>query len=290
MALALARITDLFVEGKELVIRPEPQEAGHPPAVLVWVNKLNAFEQEEARRDGAVARARMVLAIDTVGSPEKDLYEASLVGITSDMLREQVVGGRSNSFWMTATNAVRVDPEWSERYLMVQRPQAEMSDAEVTVMAKVTEDYYAELQTRVNVLADVARAELQDASIDDLRAKHREMWIEDQTMRVFGREYNRTRVFYGLRACKATVQVEGRWDHATCDHSQQLCEAREDRLPDSLTDQVRDVLMELDVPADDARFSAGAVGSSEPSPRPSLEEASVPSGPEVSSPEQVTTS
>ena len=288
MALAaLARITDLFVEGKELVLRPEPSLGG-PPAVLAWVNKLNAFEQEDARRDGAVARARMALAVREVGSAEKTLYESLLLEVDADQLRAEIVDSQQNTFWMAATNAIRVDPVWAERYLMVQRPSSELTEAETTAMTQVTEDYFNELQARAKVLATQAREDLQDMSLDQLKAKHRDIWIDGQAMNVFGREYNRTRVFFALRTCRATTKVDGRWDHTGCDHSQRTCDSRDDALPDALTQQVLAALLELDIPADDARFSAGAADSSTSSPRPSDAEAS--RGQEVTLAEPPTTS
>jgi hypothetical protein len=279
-------VTDLFVEGRELVVRSEPDP------VLVWVNKLNSFEMDDARKDGAVARARFILALKEIGSPEKDLFEASLADATVENLREALVNGQQGKWWVNATNAVRVDSEWAERYQMVERAPDSLEGPEKELMVKVRSEYLEELQKRVDGYQADYQMEIAGLDLDKLKDAHREVWAANQGLTSFSREYRRAQVFYAMRVCSAAVCTDGRWDHGPCDHTKHLCDTRDDvaNIPDELTGKVLGLLQDLETNSDDARFSAGAASSSAPSPRPSSEEASVPSGPEVTSAEPATTS
>lgn len=288
---ALARITSLFVEGKELVLRDEGEV---PDAVVVWVNKLNAFEMEEARKDGAVAKARLALALKEIGSPEYDLYSASVLDLTRDELTEALLEVSAPRRQAVAANSVRVDPDWAERYHIIQSSvdTAEMQDVERSLLSRVYADYLGEVESRMAVLLEREREEFRDLSEQALRDKHRDAWLDSYAMGAFAREMRKTQVYYALRICKATGRVEGKWDHAACDHLQRACDERDEvlRIPDDLMDGVLSVLMNLSATPDDARFSAGAAKSSELSQRPSEPEDSTASGQEERSPELVTTS
>lgn len=288
---ALAHITDLFVEGKELVIR-KPVEGG-PPAVLVWVNKLNTFEKDEARRAAAVARARTILAIKELGSPERTLYEANVSDLDDLGLRETLASSKAMEWRAKALNAVRVDPEWTERYQVAlgEAPDGG-SDEDVAIVVKTQQALLDEMDAREQQFRREYERELLALTKKQLREKHMDAWLDVQGLNSFSQELRRQQLYFCFRICKATVQVDGKWDHPECDHSKRVCDevAEVQRIPDELSEALLATLNDLTVVDDDARFSAEAGSSSAPSPSSSKAEESAPSGQEVTSDEQDKTS
>lgn len=284
---ALRRITDLFDEGKELVLREDPP-------VLVWVNKLNSFEQDEVRTDGAVARARLILAMKEIGTPEKALYEAELGDLKVDVLRDALLGTRQTEWFMEATQEMRVDEEWAEKVAMVERQDEldEMTKEEAELTVKLNQEYLDELNRRVaEFRAEEVRA-LESLDEGSLREKHREAWLDQQGMSAFSKAYQKTQVYFALRLCNASKKNEhGAWDHSPCDHTQRACDTRADvtRIPTELTEKVITSLRLQSMPSVDARFLAGAASSSVSSQRPSAEEDSAVSIPAVTSVEAAMT-
>lgn len=290
---ALAHVTDLFVEGKELVIRPLPEAEDGPPAVLVWVNKLNTFERDEARRAAAVARARTILAIREQGNPEKVLYDANVAALDPAGLREALLDVKVQERRMKALNAVRVDPEWAERYgIALEGKGDNLPPEELGTIVKAQQDLLDEMDRRSQQYRDDEERDLLALDEATLREKHLDAWLETQGMNSFGTELRRQQVFHALRACQATKKVDDHWDHSECDHSKRLCDtpAEVDRVPDTLIDGTLALLNALTVPDDDARFSAEAEVSSAPSPSSEKAEESARSGQEVTSDVPVPTS
>ena len=62
----LRRITDLFEEG---VVVPLGEDLDGP--ILLWVNKLNSFQVEEARRDGVARRGMRLAELGKPDTPER---------------------------------------------------------------------------------------------------------------------------------------------------------------------------------------------------------------------------
>ena len=59
---------------------------------MVWVNKLNSFEIEEARRDGVAARGRRSWNWTKEDNPESLALKLTMDRWTLDELREYRVG------------------------------------------------------------------------------------------------------------------------------------------------------------------------------------------------------
>ncbi len=288
---ALAHITDLFVEGKELVVR-QPVEGG-PPPVLVWVNKLNTFEKDEARRAAAVARARTILAIKELGSPERTLYEANVSELDDDGFREALSSAKALEWRAKAMNAVRADPEWTERYQVAVAPAAELgSEEDVAIVVKTQQALLDEMEAREKHFQAEYERSLRALTKAQLREKHMDAWLDNQGLGSFGTELRRQQIYFCFRVCRATEMADGKWDHAGCDHSKRVCDdiAEVNRIPDELSEALLTTLNEIVVPDDDARFSAEAEISSGPSQSSEMAEGSAHSGPEVTSDEQDKTS
>ena len=284
---ALRRITDLFDEGKELVLREDPP-------VLVWVNKLNSFETDEARQDGAVARARLILALKEIGTPEKALYEASLAEMNPDVIRDALLNAKQGEWFLSTANELRVDEQWREKVAMIERQndQAdEMSSSEKELLVKINGDYLEELYARIGVRRSEASKDLLGLDEGSLKERHREAWLDNQGMASFTRAYQKTQVYFALRLCSAAVKNEhGAFDHSACDHGQRACDTREEvtRIPQPLIDQVLSSLVTQSMPPSDSRFSAGAASSSASSQRPSAVGESTASTQEATSDEPPT--
>lgn len=282
------RVTDLFIEGQEVVLRE-----GEDP-VLLWVNKLNSFEMEEARRDGIAARSRLVLALREIGSPDYDSFEAALAEMDPASLVEELVAEQGRDLFIKAVEDIRRDPDWKERLEASERRSEEMTDAEREVLTRIDAEYTTELQARINELRAQARRDLDPFSTDNLKEKYREAWLDSRGMSAFTREFQKTQLYFSVRTCKASTRSEmGAWDHGDCDgHRQRALDSREEvtQLPPGLLDRLLTAVRALTIERSDARFSDALASSSESSAQPSAEEVSTPSTPVATSPELVTTS
>jgi hypothetical protein len=285
----LKRVTDLFVEGDEVVLREGPEP------VLLWVNKLNPFEQEEARRDGAAARARVILALKEIASPESAIFEANVLELGPVKLKEAIVNAKSSDHFLRAVDAIRSDPEWSERVEASMRRSDDMPEEEKAAVDLIDADYAVELSKRVNDLRDEAMRDLDGFDIDALRGEYRQVWLEGRGLAAFSREFQKSQLFYAVRICRATSKnpLGDEWDHTPCEgHRTRLLGEREDvtKLPDGLLERLRTAVSSISVERRDARFSDALASSSESSAQPSEEGPSTLSTPVETSPELATTS
>lgn len=277
----LRRVTDLFTEGAELHLGED--ESG---PVLVWVNKLNPFQAQEAQKD---AQARRFIAMGHLkSSGEYDGMVAEVGMLPQDKLAQEFVAMNANEIYLDALNDLDLDKELREHREMLDRAaevtagQSEDSpdrvlteDLEQTWMGKLAEIHKAKTEERL--------AEAKAMSREQLEEDFLERWREFNTRSEFEREHRMTQIFYAMRVCNATTAESG-WDHRACDHSRRLIENREDvrELPDSLIEQVIEKLDELTVPvraAGNSDAPTSSSGSSEPS-RP-LEEVSTASSPDA---------
>lgn len=294
---SLKRVTDLFIEGTEVVVAPGVPEAKIDP-VIMWVNKLNAFESEEARRAGQVARSRTVLALTLVGTPEKTLFEAALVTTPREEMIESLVANKNTEWFIKSVDSLRTDPEWKERLEINERSREQLAgrpedDPEVKLIAKINEDYVADLRDREKRYATEYRAELESKPLDDLQDEYRKAWADIRGNDAFTREFTKAQVFYALRNCNSRRRDgNGRWDHSECNHLDRSLDdmGEVNQLPQGLLDHVAASIALLNTPNSDARFSAGATSSSASAPSPEQEEASTPSTPMETSPVLATTS
>lgn len=283
-----AKLTDLFQEGTVLELARGDQ------TVTTWINKLSPFELEEARQDGRVARARTMLAIKEVGSPEYDLFRASLVGIGDEALTVALLDTKANEFLAAAIRTARSDKDWTEKIEVIEQSdltgRAE-DDPEVILLGKLTREYLEHIQS----LADESRAEERALLITMARAqlesRYEEAYLDQRGLASFNRAYQATEVYHALRECKGR-KVDGEWDHEDCDHNRRVCTRSEvERLPDSVWTQVREAIVALNMPVDVARFTAAPVSSSASSEQPNDQAAeSTPSTPEEIPAEPVGTS
>lgn len=279
------RVTDLFIEGKEVVL----DETGEEP-VLVWVNKLNSFEQDEARRDGNVGRARATLALDDPDSPETQSFEGSLGQAAKEVLIRALVQLRTNEFYVAALDDIRTEDEWRDKIDLIERgPQlaadrpddpSEEEQARFDELMVKYDERVVELSER---RAEEYRQEIAQEDEKELKKRYLSSYRESVGTSGFLTEYRVSELYFALRDCRATKRDEnGRWDHTDCGgHRDRLLEARSDvkEMPDALLALVRDALTDLAMTPRDAGNSDAPASSSASSELPSEAADSTPSTP-----------
>jgi hypothetical protein len=87
----LSKLTDLFQEG---VVAP--LKASDGTQVVVWLNKLSPFESEQAAHEGRIARARAMLAIREIGTPESDLFRVASEAAKPDVIINALLAAKDN--------------------------------------------------------------------------------------------------------------------------------------------------------------------------------------------------
>jgi hypothetical protein len=288
----LAKLTDLFEEG---VVAP--LKASDGSEVVVWLNKLSPFEAEQSAHEGRIARARIMLAIKDITTPESDLFRLASESAPKDTIIDSLLTAKDNERTVKVIRELHSDKEWKERLETLEWSTEHLTgkaddDPEVAVVMKVLGDYQAEIATRTEYLRNEMRNELVAQPEGKLREMHGESYSEAQGLAAFLREQSKSQTFYCLRMCGATRDDNGRWQHEGCDHLQRWLDDRQevDQLPESLLMQVRAAFNDLTMPPDVARFSGGPASSSESHGPSSKPEESQESGPEVISEEPATIS
>jgi len=284
----IARLTDLFVEGTEVVLQDDPTEP-----MLLWANKLNSFEAEEARRDGQAARSRVVLALKEIGSAESDTFEAALTSFTAEQLVQELLGAKNSERFIDAIDSVQRDKDWAERLSIVQRRGDAITAEEAALIAKIDDEYAAEVDERIANARSQEERDLARFGLEELQEKYREAWRNQRGMAAFTREYNKTRLYFSIRVCSAKRSPSGGWDHGHCGgHRKRVLDDRDEvvSLPEGLLDLLLRVSQDVNVDRREARFLAGTPSSSASSAPPSEAVESTASTPEETSPELATTS
>lgn len=281
---SLAKLTDLFQEGVTV-----PLKTVTGSEVVVWINKLSPFEVEQSNHDGRIARARIMLAIREVGTPEYDLFRGTATHVAPSVLVESMVEAKSNEHLVKVIRELHSDPEWKPRLETLEWSGDQLEgkpddDPEVVLVTKILNEYQTEMSIRQDALAGDLRKELKGLSEAVLREQYLESYVEQRGLSAFSREQQQVQIFYALRKCEG-VREGTLWDHTKCDHTQRWLDKSADvqQLPESLIAQVQTAYDELNMAPDVARFS-DALGSSSASPEPSSkQEDSAESGPEVTS-------
>lgn len=281
----LKRVMDLFVEGAVCDLG-EDIENSPGTRVLVWVNKPNSFEEDEARKDGLVARA---IRLAQLGDPEDPMslaYQDSLSGLTRDELLDQVCQAGFEDDYLTAMNDVEAMPEWNSRMETLRRGAEILRDRDAAdddpawkTYNDLSSEYMETLRKRLEALQGQRRADYSKSTEAELQQVLMEAFKARTAMDDFLGEKRITELFYAIRDCSATGDVEEGYDHRSCDHSLRLLERRDEvrSLPEQFLQKVNATLTALEVDARTAGNSVAPGSSSESSEQQSKEEDSNPS-------------
>jgi hypothetical protein len=278
-----ARVTDLFVTGTELVL----DDGGGEP-VLMWIQKPNPFEREEARKHGRVASARMTLALEDPDSDEMAVFRARSARATDQQLRDAIVEMKFSAQFVAAQNELRDDKDWAEKVEIIERSPEQLAgrdddDPEVKQLATLNQAYLGEFNKRLSALRAKDYAELDGVASDELRSLYERAYIEAAASAVSLAEFRLTELFYAVRACAATRDGDGpdaRWRHDHCGgHRERIFADRAElqQLPEQLTEQLEAAIQKVTMTPRDAKNSGRGRSSSASSPAPNEPEESKPS-------------
>lgn len=291
------RVTALFEVGREVVL----EEDGPEGPVLVWVSKLNPFEQEEARKDGSVGRARAQMVLSDPLSPEMAVFNQALEGRSKEDVIEALVFAKQNEDYVRALDDIKTLEDWQDKLAILERGDEQladldrpMDDEEREMLAKLNQEYVAKINELMTKHQQDRKDELEGLSEDEVREEYQNQYRETTASQGFLTEYKISEMYYSLRDCEATKGANGRWDHTRCgNHRERLCDTRGDirLLPEGLIALVTQAIRELTMSPSDAGNSDAPASSSASSEQPSAEAAgSTPSTPAETSPAQAGTS
>lgn len=248
----------------------------------LWVNKLSPFQQEQVLQEARVARARRMLAIKEIGTPEHDLLLGQVVAMNDAELVDLLVSMKGDENTGQAVRDMNADEEWRERIEVMQHSEGvdNLEPEDTAVLVKIVNDYQSELLERQEQLQGEYRATLKDSQREDLIEIYEKWFADTDGFRVFSDLRRRLELYYCMRECSGG-------DHKDCNHTRLFLADRSEvvDIPEQVRERVTDAFQSLSVPPDLARFMAGPASSSESSGPSSSAEGSSPSGQEQTSPE-----
>jgi hypothetical protein len=291
----LRRVTDLFVEGRECYLG---MDEGNKP-VIIWVNKLNSFETEEARRDGMVRRGQRIMELSKEDNPEFVQLQATVHRWSDRELAERRVDQKSEEIYLEVVNELQSEESWAEKLAIMRRmpdllrdSKAPDSDPRYAEVEDLNSQYLNEVRERQAAKQEQALREFEGADRAEMESEFFEAWRERVSLDEFMQERRITEMFYAMRDCVATEKgrdsVTNRvlFDHTNCNHAERLLQERKQvrELPEYLLNQVIDLIDDITVPQRESGNS-DAPASSSASSEPRNEEAdSTASTPEEVSP------
>jgi len=282
----LSRITDLFLEGKEMDFGVDAD--GLP--IVVWVGKLNSFEEEEARRDGSAARSLRMLALNE-DAPEVREAREELGELTRTELIQIIAAQNFDEDYLLAVDDVESDEEWKEKLEAMRMtfllPDADLAedDPRHEQAYELNRDYLVAINEAATKRQAAREADCQMKDLDDLQDLFIKNWKTRVGMAEFMAEQRSTQLFYALRDCQAVSEGEGKWNHSRCKHTRLLSERSQVRsLPEEVLEKGIAMLQQITVDRRTAGNLDVPMSSSESSGQPKQEEESTPSIPKVTRP------
>lgn len=290
----LRRVTDLFVEGTERHLGMDNENK----PILIWVNKLNSFEVEEARRDGLVRRGERMMQLSKEESPERLSLKSSISRWTDDELAEARVNQVTEEIYLQVINEIEGEEAWRDKLGMLRRlpqlladQQAPEGDPRRTQLDEIITEYLDTIRTRQEARQKDRLADFAQLGRDKLETDFFEAWLNRTSLDEYMEEKQVTELFYAIRDCVGTEKGRSEdgailWDHSDCDHSSRLCSERAQvrSLPEAVIEKAIEALEAITVPQRESGNSDAPASSSASSERPSTVEGSTASTPAETSP------
>jgi len=273
----LTRVTDLFVEGAELVLGDD--DTGTP--VVVWIKKLNAFEDAEARKDGMAARAARILALKAEDCPDRVNVLDQIDRQPIEWLRGQVAESGYEEDYLKAVDDVEADEEWHDELDSLRRMNSILIEGDVPEddprwmeLGDKNGQYLEAVNKALHARQEARQEETEKIPREDLVDKFMELWLERQSSDDWIEAKQVTEVFYALRDCQATKAEDGHWDHRTCNHGRRLLESRAQvrELPQQMLEAVVNKIRTITLTEREAGNSDAPKTSSGSSEQPSAQE------------------
>lgn len=276
------RVTDLYVEGTAHVLKD---------GSTIWLQVLNPFELDEARRDAQVARARLVMALKSDhGSDDRTRVTSWFFAEGREVAIERLVEAGVGNKLVEILTELRDDPDWAEKFSIMDRSEdlaaLPPEDAERKMLEQINAEYLAQVAQMQASERDFLLRKYQASTDADLVEAYVDTFLERRGSEVAIAEFAVTELWYAARVCDGVRGSDGTFDHGGCDgHRLTAFESKVEvrDLPEALQDELRAALAELTMTARDAKNSARQGSSSASSPLPSEPEASTASIPAATS-------
>lgn len=276
MARKLKQVVDLYTAGKVVTLRD-----GSP----LWVQVLNPFEQDTARNEAQIAKARITLALKEFGSDEQAKVRMFFFEDGIDAARGKLVDSRVALAVTRMVDQIRNDPEWAERLNIIDRGDEDtakpLEDTERQLIEKASADFTAELGKRLADERNFLTMKYADLDEESLWADYLDWYLDRRAAEIMMAEYRLHQILFGVRWCEAT-KTDGGWNHDACNgHQDRVFPTKTEvqAAPEDLTVLLMDALDDLEMTVRDAKNSARQGSSSDSSPLPSGEAASTASTP-----------
>jgi len=205
-------MTDLFMVGAVLQVAP---------GEVVWIKKLNQFEDGEARQDAMAARSRFTLTLRADDSPQTASLRETVKRMDKDRLVEGIIASRYTRYMAEASTALHADPNWAERLNVLDRTDIEDTRLdEAETINRINSEYLADLQARVREREQADREKLTNDDDEEVQTQYEESFIDSRAAAVYIGEYKLGQLAWAVRMCDATPPSgdDADWDHLGCTH------------------------------------------------------------------------
>lgn len=276
MARRYRQVTDLYVTGAVAVLRDDSP---------VWMQALNPFEQDTARNEAQIAKARIIMAIKEFGSDEQAKVRYFFMEDGLDVARAKVVDAKVSESVPKIIERLRNDSEWSEKLLILERgldntaliPETE----EFILLEKLAEEYNQELAERLASERAFNQMTLAEVAEEQLWVQYLDWYLSRRANEIMLAEYQLHQVLFGARVCEASHDGKN-WDHTGCNgHRDRIFGDSEEvrSAPEQLFALLLEAAEVVEMSARDAKNSDRQWSSNGSSPLPSEEGASTASTP-----------
>lgn len=276
MSRRLKHLTDLYTEGVPVLMKD-----GSP----VWMQALNPFEQDTARNEATIAKARLTFAVKEHGSDEQLKVKLFFFEGGRDQAVKNLVDAKTAGRMLSVVDGIRNDPEWTEKLRILDRGLDETAtppeEGEREVVHEISVEYLTLVGERMESERAFFQREFEEADEETLWAAYLEWYLDRRSNEASMAEYRLHQLYFGARICEGTCE-DGVWDHAACDgHQERLFATKEEvrEAPGGLQMALLDALEEFELTVREAKNSDRQGSSSDSSPLPSAPAESTASTP-----------
>lgn len=266
MARRLRQVTDLYISGKVAVLKD-----GSP----LWVQALNPFEQDTARNEAQIAKARLTLAIKQFGSDEQAKVRMFFFEDGIDSARAKVIDARLAEATPKILDRLRSDEEWSERLDILERGLVDSAVApegqELELIEDLAGKYSEEVGKRLLSEREFLTDKFDSLEEEELWQEYLDWYLMRRGTELQFAEYRLHQVLFGVRWCEGEL-VDGIWHHDTCDgHRDRVFGDKEAvrSAPEDLIELLMHEADDIEMSVREAKNSDRQGSSSDSSPLPS---------------------
>lgn len=277
MARKLRQVVDLYVTGKVAQLRD-----GSP----VWVQALNPFEQDTARNEAQIAKARITLAIKEFGSDEQTKVRMFFFEDGIDEAKSKLVDAKVAEAMPRILEGIRNDPEWTERMLILERGLSDTAKPaegiELELLEKVSEEYTGEIGRRLSDEREFLVDKFISLDDEDLWQEYLDWYLDRRGAEMMLAEYRLHQMLFGVRWCEGTDHGDDTWTHENCNGHQDRVfrdKAQVQSSPEELIAVLMEAAEQVEISVRDAKNSRRQESSYGSSPLPSEVEESTASTP-----------